>query len=548
MKRINEEYADPAIAIEEQSYRLAQESFEGLWGCAAETIGCEKVRREHHNRSEILALRGRYTSLLDRRKELKEQLRHAPEGDLANAGRERWFYAGIALVLIVAGVALAEFTVVPFGMGREAWALCVGLGLVTPFLVDVNLEQFSSRTVIRIVSLVALMSGLAGLIVLAFLRGDILAFYLHTSVSADPSNTLQYASAATHFYTHAIPLLRVSLAALAVAMELGSGMAIFEFRKRDPLPQQQVADLRKELEEVENELADIIARVTQLEEDPVVIEALFWRNFNLGFLESIKRHTTLLPVMLLCGIFFGFAALPNAHAQILPQNPSQTYASSHRRREVIELDRTLSVAAQGYDGESEYEKDANGVCATIERAAPGSQITVLGITDQSFSRPDMLLNAAVPRSAGPLLFQNRIVLAKANLVRQFKRASSGKPRFPQTDIFGALVLAADMLREGSGAPKTLIVFSDMRNSADGIDLERPSTVPIQEALRQAERQDLVAPLSGVDVYVLGVDGEGKSVAYWQSLKHFWEAYFRKTGAVLREYSALRDFPDGTAVH
>ena len=50
-------------------------------------------------------------------------------------------------------------------------------------------------------------------------------------------------------------------------------------------------------------------------------------------------------------------------------------------------------------------------------------------------------------------------------------------------------------------------------------------------------------LHGVEVYALGVDGAGKDMRYWQILWDFWTAYFKRTGAILKTYSVLRDPPD-----
>ena len=50
-------------------------------------------------------------------------------------------------------------------------------------------------------------------------------------------------------------------------------------------------------------------------------------------------------------------------------------------------------------------------------------------------------------------------------------------------------------------------------------------------------------LHGVEVYALGVDGAGKDMRYWQTLRDFWTEYFKRTGAILKTYSVLRDPPD-----
>jgi hypothetical protein len=48
---------------------------------------------------------------------------------------------------------------------------------------------------------------------------------------------------------------------------------------------------------------------------------------------------------------------------------------------------------------------------------------------------------------------------------------------------------------------------------------------------------------GLRVYALGVDGAVKDMAYWQTLRDFWAAYLKRTGADLKSYSVLRDPAD-----
>ena len=89
----------------------------------------------------------------------------------------------------------------------------------------------------------------------------------------------------------------------------------------------------------------------------------------------------------------------------------------------------------------------------------------------------------------------------------------------------------------------LIILSDMRHETASINLARFRTVPTDPTLKRTQAAHLVADLKGVDVYALGVDGAGKSVAYWDSLRDFWTAYFKEAGAALRSYSMLRPVPE-----
>jgi hypothetical protein len=74
-----------------------------------------------------------------------------------------------------------------------------------------------------------------------------------------------------------------------------------------------------------------------------------------------------------------------------------------------------------------------------------------------------------------------------------------------------------------------------------MDLESPSKLSVFS--RTGTRPKIaVANLQGVQVYLLGVDGADRQIAYWQGLRSFWQSYFQKAGAALGGYSVLRELP------
>jgi hypothetical protein len=78
----------------------------------------------------------------------------------------------------------------------------------------------------------------------------------------------------------------------------------------------------------------------------------------------------------------------------------------------------------------------------------------------------------------------------------------------------------------------------MRQDTADLDLESFSIVPSFEEFHEHHRL-MVASLRGVRVYVLGADGTGRPITYWQRLQAFWANYFRACGATLNAYSVLR---------
>jgi hypothetical protein len=167
---------------------------------------------------------------------------------------------------------------------------------------------------------------------------------------------------------------------------------------------------------------------------------------------------------------------------------------------------------------------------------------VLGITDRSFSQPSILLAAEL--SDDPGYFGERLQAARGRLSNAFRERAKGlHPDSRQTDVAGALMVASDLFRASSGRRNILVVFSDMRSDTPALDPEHARMVSTSFAMKKAEKERLLPDLHGVEVYALGVDGAGKDMKYWQTLRDFWAAYFKRTGADLKSYSVLRDPPD-----
>jgi|HubBroStandDraft_6_1064221.scaffolds.fasta_scaffold01701_11 hypothetical protein len=107
------------------------------------------------------------------------------------------------------------------------------------------------------------------------------------------------------------------------------------------------------------------------------------------------------------------------------------------------------------------------------------------------------------------------------------------------------MLASEIFNQQSSAEeKVLIIFSDMRQQTKELDFETPSLVPTLNRIGTMGARIEIANLGGVHIYALGVDGAGKSIPYWQSLRKFWIEYFRTSGARLETYTVLRDVTTG----
>jgi hypothetical protein len=114
-----------------------------------------------------------------------------------------------------------------------------------------------------------------------------------------------------------------------------------------------------------------------------------------------------------------------------------------------------------------------------------------------------LLSAHVPDDGG--YFGEQLDSARNQMVRAWKvRAPHLDSHFRQTDILGALQLASQILAQQLDADRrTLVVFSDMRQSTTDLNLESPKVVPPFSTV--AKRCDVLPALNNIQIDVLGVE-------------------------------------------
>jgi hypothetical protein len=284
--------------------------------------------------------------------------------------------------------------------------------------------------------------------------------------------------------------------------------------------------LREELTRVRARMAALVGEITALRNEHALFVAGFWRDFY----RSMITHTVRNAMTKLLLVVAAMMLIPRAQAE----------GGDHLSL-VIAIDLTRSVATIGPDGQSNFQKNIEGVTRVLAQAPLGSHITVIGITDRSFAQPYLVLSASIPNDPG--YFGERLGAARKELIGVWKlRSSKLQPTFKQTDILGALFLAGQVFAEQPNAtPKMLVIFSDMRQNTAELDLESPN--PRLDSGMGRRKLDFPLPdLSRVEVYAMGVDGADKPISYWQGLRHFWTNDFTACGASLRDFSVLREIP------
>jgi hypothetical protein len=521
----------PGLETEGAAQQLGTEGVENLVTNAERICAYKRQHIELTNQGHIVGLQGQYQLLAAEESRIEERLQMAPPpGDLRRLRRRAIYYWSITVILTVAGFFATLLSFEPFRLGWKSWLYCSGIAVLTPFLVERLPENKSMEKVVKALTAIAAAAALGSLMFLAVIRGDLLARQIHqdTATAAVIDDSQPQPETQNTFYDSTLVLLRTALFLMAFATELGAGLVLREAWRSTPDSSEDWNKLRYELAEVRQRMVAIACQVTILRNEPGIFVARFWHDFYRAMLSNAVRSAMTKLLILILGL------------SVLAAKPG--HAEDHLS-EVVVIDLTQSVAATGPDAKSEFQKNIDGVTRLLSEAPAGSRITVIGITDHSFAQPYILLSARVPGDAG--YFGERLAAARNQLVRAWKQRSSNlTPHYQQTDILGALQLANQIFAQQPDAGRrTLVIFSDMRQSTPDLNLEGTKIAPSFAAV--VNRCGALPALQNVQGYVLGADGAGKSSAYWQSLQTFWRVYFHNAGAVLQSYSVLRELPQVT---
>lgn len=171
----------------------------------------------------------------------------------------------------------------------------------------------------------------------------------------------------------------------------------------------------------------------------------------------------------------------------------------------------------------------------IDRLEAQDRVTVLAITESSFSRPRILLEGSIPTDDREL--KPRVLAARDSLAKQWSAiADSLVPRYEVSDVLGAIEYAS-LLFKGVAGANWLIILSDYRNSTPGFNLEDMEAIEVESSLARLGSAGLIPNLRGVRVVVLGLHTEGKDMRYYESMEAFVRAYVGAAQAELVEIRA-----------
>lgn len=485
----------------------------------------ERQRIELANESPLAAKKAEYKVLLEEEKEIKQRLVRVGRIPGESVRRRRivinWV---VAAVLVIAGFVLSALTLEPFRWGIKGVVYSIAIAFTVPFLVERVLDHFPSTMFRRVVLVLACLAGVSSVMLLASIRGKLLGEQVRQDSSPaviDGEESEKTAQGST-FYEDTVPLLQLVMALLALSMEVGAGIAIMEAERLSEAVDGEYQTTRKELRDVQERLSFLVREIIFLQNEAALFVAQFWRDFYWGLLkgtvkDALKRFAV--PVALL------ILACPAARSA--PQKLDL----------VVAVDLSKSVDARRPDGKTIFQTNVAGVTQLLAKIPGGTRVTVIGITENSFSSPYVLLKANLDTDDG--YFGEKLAKGRRQIVHAWDvRSANLVPYSNHTDILGALLLAGALFGERRESEHVLVIYSDMQQSTTSLNMERRRELTLKE-VDQLEREGLLADLYGAKVYVCATQSPQNRIIDWMRRKTFWATYFERAGATLRVYSALQ---------
>jgi len=360
------------------------------------------------NNSKIGALRAELALLHEEQKKLQERLQRAlPAGDLKDRRRKAIYYWSVTAFLAVAAFFFSLLAFDPYRLGWKSYLYCSGIAVISPFCVEKFLEVWASPRLMKALATIACLAALSSLVLLALVRGDVLAQAARSVTSVISFSDAPASQPDNTFYDRTLVLLRLLMALLALAMEIGAGLALYEARRLGSVSGDDPGRIAEAQKAVEATMVSKLEELKRLENASAVFQNEFWRDFYRTLSDGLTRRSLVrLSIFVLC---VALVVVPRADA-------------ADRLNLVIAIDLTQSVAVKGTDQKQEFQKNVDAVSRLLATSQPGARITVLGITDRSFSQPSILLSAEL--SDDPGYFGERLQAARSSLVIAFRKQPS----------------------------------------------------------------------------------------------------------------------------
>ena len=520
------DYASGPIQIGSQFGEEAANHVERL---ATDYCECERDRIELANKPRVNELRVEGLALQKLESALDEQLKRLPPTDDSRPRvRSIFVHWATGILLAAAAFVFSLIAFEPFRLGPKAYLYCLGIAIITPFATEKFLETIKNEGVFRFIIAVVFLTALIGSGLLAVIRGNLLGREVEqdTPISVIDGDTPAENQPQNNFYRDTAQLLKVLMVLLTIAIDIGAGIAIHRAMELSAAAHNDRKAITLELEVARKRIGEVIFEITALENSPEVFERTFWRDYYRSLLRQTAQNSSIkLAALALFISLFGAGRI----------------AAQTKTELVIALDLSASETVRGHDGLTQFEKNARAIGQLLGETSTGTKITIIGITENSYGDPALLLSARTPTDPG--YFGEKIARARNELIRSWNtRTEKLEPRAKGTDILGAVLLAGELFKEDAKSTNNILVmYSDMQNMTTDLDLEHSGRFKSQIGTLRPSSREMPA-MKGVSVYILGASMMRYQPQRRKQVRNFWLAYFADAGATVERYSSLADAP------
>jgi hypothetical protein len=203
------------------------------------------------------------------------------------------------------------------------------------------------------------------------------------------------------------------------------------------------------------------------------------------------------------------------------------------QNKLVLLDLSKSVSLES------FRANVDGIAELIAKLQSGDHFVAVPIRDKFGAA--ILLDETMPNKPGYMRLQEQTA-REAIRAKWMNASKTIKPTYGRTDLLGALT-AISYLGNVSVAGAHIYIFSDLQQSTPELDLEHVPYIPVAQTIARLKRTESIPRLDRAEIYSLGVDPVGKSAKYYATLREFWFAFFRESGAEVRVFSIDSHIPD-----
>jgi hypothetical protein len=318
------------------------------------------------------------------------------------------------------------------------------------------------------------------------------------------------------------------LASIAAELSLGLLVGLYIEKRTD-----QDYTSWKELKGVHERIGDIEAGIAEVLASLEIAKKQCMASIRRA--EIIKKRKRTPYHKVIAGlVLFTLVVSPPLHSQ----------ATAHYEAILIDTSRSIARGRANTDLFQEYLHGAKRLLAT---ETPNTRVWVSTIGTDSFGGVSEILKGFTPDAHG--IFTDDLNRARRQLAISFETKSSSLSASDSgTDILGALWHVSSVFEPGqermpSDHPlRDIWIFSDMMNETKEFPMAHLLELGPDRMLDRAKGNNLVVPLAGYTIHIVGASPIGLTPQLWMTVKRFWEGYFAAAGAEIAVYSAECDTP------